>query len=100
MPNITGLAAISLADNNAAGFTSVPASTTQAVLTVEDNAIRIGSVDSPPTATTGDLNHVGDKVLFVGNNYGDFLRQLRIINNTPGSNGTLKGFFMSGYDRA
>jgi hypothetical protein len=100
MPNITGLATISLADDNAAGFASVPIGTTQCVLTVEDNAIRWGSASFPPTATTGNLKQVGDDILFVGNDYGDFLVQFNIINNTPSSNGTVKGVFMTGFDKA
>jgi hypothetical protein len=100
LPNILGLAAISLADDNAAGFSSVPIGTTQAVLTVESNAVRWGDGAFPPTATTGNLRQPGDTILFVGNDYSDFLRRFQIINNTAGSNGTVKGVFMNGFDRA
>jgi len=100
MPRQTGLANITLANDNAAGFDDVPVGTTQGVLTVEDNAIRVGDVNNLPTASTGLQLFPGDPLLFVGNDYGDFLRQLRIINDTPGSNGVLKGFFMDGFDRA
>lgn len=101
MPNITALADIVLADDNAAGFGTTPTgATTQAILTLEDNAIRWGSVDFLPTATTGPLMNPGETLLFVGNDYGSFLKQFRIINNTAGSNGVLRGVFMTGFDKA
>jgi len=100
MPMITGLAEISLSDDNAAGFSSVPKGSTQCLLTVEDNAIRWGSSDSAPTASTGKPQQVGDELLFVGNNYEDFLKIFQIINDTAGSNGTVKGVFMTGFDKA
>tara|TARA_Y100000310_G_scaffold329089_1_gene398333 strand:- start:2374 stop:2676 length:303 start_codon:yes stop_codon:yes gene_type:complete len=100
MPNILGLAAIALSDDAAAAFSSVPTGTTQAILTVETNAVRLGDTGSVPTATTGLLLNPGDSLVLVGNDYGDFLRNLNIINNTAGSNGVLRGVFMTGYDRA
>lgn len=102
-PVVLGLAEISLADDNAAGFSgspTVPVGTTQCILTVEDNDIRWGDSSFPPTATTGNLRKVGDTIMFVGNDYGDFLRKFQIINNTGGSNGTVKGVFMNGFDTA
>lgn len=100
MPNVLGLAAITLADDSAAGFSSVPTGTTQAVLAVENNAIRVGDVDFPPTATTGLPLFPGDVIHVIGNDYGGWLGNFRIINNTPGSNGVVKGYFQDGFDRA
>lgn len=100
MPNITGLAAIALADDAAAGFTSVPISTTQAILKCETNNVRLGDGVSPPTASTGYLWTVGETLLFVGNDYGRFLVNLQIINAVAGSNGTIRGIFMTGFDKA
>ncbi len=100
MPNITGLAAISLSDDAAAGFSSVPTGTTQAFLKCESNNVRLGDASSVPTASTGYLWSVGETLAFVGNDYGDFLRNLRIINATAGSNGAIKGVFENGFDRS
>lgn len=102
MPNILGLLEISLANDSAAGFAAdgVPTGTTQALLKCETNNVRLGSAGSLPTATTGYLWTVGESLLFVGNDYGDFLRNLRIINATAGANGTIKGVAMTGFDRA
>ena len=100
MPKITGLAAIALADDNAAAFTSVPLTTTQAILKCETNNVRLGDVDFPPTASTGYLWNVGETLLYVGNDYEQFLKNLRIINAVAGSNGTIRGFFMTGFDKA
>ncbi len=100
MPNILGLAAISLTDDAAAGFASVPTGTTQAILKCESNSVRLGDATSVPTASTGYLWSVGETLAFVGNDYGDFLRNLNIINATAGSNGVIKGIFFNGFDRA
>jgi hypothetical protein len=100
MPNITGIAAVALSDDNAASLGTIPTGTTQAILGCESNAIRVGDSGSVPTATSGYLMNPGDVLALVGNDYGDFLRNLQIINNTSGSNGELRGFYMTGYDRA
>jgi hypothetical protein len=100
MPSILGKADINLSSDAATGFSSVPAGTTQAVLTVESNAIRWASSNSSPTAALGTLQFPGDVLQFVGNDYGDFLRNFQIINDTAGANGRVQGVFMNGFDRA
>ncbi len=90
---------IELADDSAKGFTSVEATTHQAFLVCEDNAIRWRS-DAEPTASVGTPMSPGDNIALMGSDYGDFLRNFKIINQTPGQNGKITGAGFSGLDRA
>lgn len=100
MPNIVGLAALVLAADTAAAFDSdPPISATQAILRCETNAVRIGSVDQVPTASTGLLMNPGDVLDVSGNDFRTFFKSFRAINAVAGANGVLRGIFYTGFDK-
>jgi len=86
--------------DTAGGLGTIPAGTTQAVIKCEDNSLRWRADGTDPTADVGKRMDVGDEHLFVGNDYGDFLRNFSYINLTAGSNASIQASFFSGFDRA
>jgi hypothetical protein len=100
MPSQLGVIQKTLADDTAATLGTIPTGTTQAILVCEDNAIRWRADGTSPTASSGIPMNVGDVMLFVGNDYGDFLRKMEIINQVAGANGAIEGAALTGYDRA
>ena len=80
-------------------WTTVPAGTTQAILRCETAPVRWRADGTGPTATVGTPMNVGDTLLLVGNDYGDFMRRMKWIRTT-GTSGAIEGAFLNGYDRA
>jgi hypothetical protein len=91
---------ITLADDNAAGFSTVQPTTHQAILTCEGNAIRWRADGTSPTATVGTRMAAGDTLILMGSDYNDFLKLFKIVNDTAGSNGTISGAGFSGLNMA
>ena len=100
MPRQTGILSITLADNDAAGFSSVPVTTTQAFLVAETNAIRWRADGTDPTASVGVLMAVGDQLSLTGADYHDFLQNFKIVNAVAGSNGAIQGAALTGLNSA
>lgn len=87
-------------DDNAGSIGTIPTGTTQAILKCEDNSLRWRADGTAPTASVGKRMDVGDEVLFVGNDYGDMLRNFSYINLTSSANASIQASFFSGFDRA
>jgi hypothetical protein len=86
--------------DTAGGIGSIPLTATQGIFTVEDNSIRWRADGTAPTADIGVRQDVGDKILFVGNDYHDAMVNFSYINLTAGSNGSIQAHFSVGFDRA
>lgn len=100
MPNQTENLVITATDDTATAFSSVATLTTQAILRCEDNALRWRADGTAPTATVGARMDVGDVLLFMGNDYNALLKRFQIINLTTGSNASIEGPGLDGFDRA
>jgi hypothetical protein len=100
MPNQRQHIAVTASDDSATTLGTITSTVTQALLRCEDNPLRWRADGTSPTASVGTRMDPGDVLVLSGNDYNDFLKNFEFINLTAGSNSSLEGAGLDGFDRA